>query len=143
MGLETKDKKIGDTTYRLTQLPNGLARPFVVKLFKIAGPALAHATTDKIDAALASLATNLNEEDVESAVDLLFGGDRCSYSTGNNKWPVMTKEIADIHFAGKTHELFKLLGFFIEVNFGGFLDEYKSARKRAAAARAKATDSTP
>lgn len=140
MGLETKSKTIGETTYHVTQLPSEPARKFSVRLFKVAGPAMVFAYKDNIQDALISLAQNLEEEDLERAVDLFLNVGQVEFTTSKGR-PRLDKDMANIHFAGKTHELLQLIGFCLEVNYSGFLGAFRSAMNRTAG-REMATDST-
>lgn len=128
--VETREKAIGSTSYRVTQLPSSRARKLLVRLFKTAGPAisklvdgfagkLADMDTKAIGLAIEALAFQLTEDDLEFAIEQIIDGGFVTYKAGAN-WPQLTNQIVEIHFVGKTDELLKLLGFALEVNYGGF-----------------------
>ncbi len=132
--LEKKQKQIGDTTYEVTQMPSTPARKLLARLIKVGGPALA-ALADgyngkiadvggkTIGEAITAFATSLTEDDLEYVVKQSIGGGLVAYCTDGTKWPVLTGEVAELHFAGKTHELLRLVGFVLEVNFSGFFGD--------------------
>ena len=138
MGIETKEKTIGDYTYRVSQLPASKARKLLMRLFKVAGPSLGKVLESleskdgkielqggpdvdlaKISDALALLATNVFEEDFEYVVETLLRDNRIEYMP-DGKFIPLNMELADLHFAGKIDQLFKLIGFALEVNFSSF-----------------------
>ncbi len=134
MGLETKDRTIGDTTYYVTQMPSSRARKLLVRLFKIIGPTIGAltegSTAGKISEikvkvicdVLASVAANMGDDDLEFFVREILTGGFVKYATASGQ-PTMSLEVAEIHFVGKTHDLLRLIGFALEVNFGGFFGE--------------------
>lgn len=144
MGIETKEKTIGDYTYRVSQLPASKARKLLIRLFRVAGPSLGKVLESlegkdgtmqvaalkgdkggidvdlsKISDALALLATNVFEEDFEYVVATLLREDRVEYMP-EGKWMPLNMQLADLHFAGKLDQLFKLIAFALEVNYAGF-----------------------
>lgn len=143
MGLKSQDKTIGDSSYRVTQLPAGRARKLLVRLYKVLGPAFGKlleglddqaqklAGTGKapslgdvemlsVSAAISTLALHLREEDLEYVVDQVLGSNSVEMSNGEGKWVRLTKETSDLHFAGRLDEMFRVLGFALEVNYSSF-----------------------
>jgi len=146
MGFESEDKTIGDTTYRVTQLPAGKARKLLVRLFKVAGPAFSKILSGLSESALAatknggdsseltlgdveistlgdglaSFAYHLEEADLEYTVDAIFGSGSVEYETPEGGWIRLTKATCDLHFAGKLDEQFKVLAFAFKVNYASF-----------------------
>lgn len=141
MGLQSETRTIGDTTYRVTQLPAGKSRRLLVRLYKVLGPAfgkllegfdatsvtgggkapsLLDIKMESVSQAMSTLAIHLTEEDLEFVVDRLFTGDMVEMDVGDDKWVKLTKERVDLHFAGKLDEMFRLLAFALEVNYASF-----------------------
>ncbi len=135
MGMETKEKTIGNHTFKVTQLPASKARKLLIRLFKVSGPSLGKVleglkgkdgkaslndlNLEKISEGIALLATNVFEDDFEYVVAALLEGERISYHV-DGKWPVLTLESSDNLFAGKLDQMFKLIAFALEVNFSSF-----------------------
>lgn len=124
--IETKEKIINGSTYSVTQLPARRALRLQAKLVKLLGPAasaifVASGDLDTADQAIpkavASLASQLDDKNFDQLVlELLQGQARI-----NGK--EITEHVLDMEFAGKLNELFLLLGFVLEVNFGDFFRE--------------------
>lgn len=147
MGIETKEKTIGDHAFQVTQLPATKARKLLTRLFKLAGPSVGKALEglgktlkqpgvqkkegegltinlrdldlSKLSDAITLLAQNVFEDDFEYVVAALLEGERVRIQI-DGKWPVLTLESSDLIFAGKLDQMFKLIAFALEVNFAGF-----------------------
>jgi hypothetical protein len=127
--IKTESKVIGGHTYHVTQLPCGRSRVLLLRLFKVAGPAIGKLLDSgggkvselegkAIGDALAALAYGLNEQDLEFVVDQCFG-DNVTVELDGKK-PRVTKEFCELHFAGALDEFFKVIGFVLEVNYRSF-----------------------
>ena len=154
MSFKTEEKIIGDTRYRVRVLPSSKARALLVRLLRVTGPAFSAMSdalkgakglddidTGSIGHALSSLAANLNESDLEFVISNVMAPQHLEYSSDGAAWPNMTVDVADIHFAGKTDELLKLLGFALEVNFGSFFRAYEDAKSALGRTRNKTASS--
>lgn len=124
--IETKEKVISGSNYAVTQLPARRALRLQAKLVKLLGPAVSTifvATGDldnadqSIPKAITALATQLDDKTFDQLVlDLLQGQVR-----KNGK--EITEQVLDLEFAGKLNELFLVLAFVLEVNFGDFFQK--------------------
>lgn len=130
--LKVEEVTINDRTYQISQLPLGKARPLLVRLTNLVGPAigeaLAGAEGDKLsDISLAglgnavrTLASQLRDDDLGAIQNALF--EYVKWQNDNGDW-VPLKPIADNHFAGELGLLFKVIGAALKVNFASFLAE--------------------
>lgn len=124
--IETKEKVIGSSNYAVTQLPARRALRLQAKLVKLLGPAVSTifvATGDldsadqSIPKAITALASQLDDKTFDQLIlDLLQGQVR-----KNGK--EITEQVLDLEFAGNLNELFLVLSFVLEVNFGDFFRE--------------------
>jgi len=134
--LASEELTIGGRGYRLTQLQAGRARRILFRLFKTCGPALAMLAGkegglaalkgDGLADAAKRLALDLSEDEFESIVtDLLFTG-HVEERQDNGGLLHLTKELADLKFAGRLDDFFKLIGAMLRFNFGNFLGGLES-----------------
>lgn len=138
--LETREKTIGNHTYYVRQLGATKGRQALVRLVKTLGPVLGAALggmsleqmskskepinvmdmdADTIAPLLESLATHINESDLEWFCDTF--GECTQVKTPEGGQVPLNKEKQELHFAGRYGEMFRWLGFCLEVNFKDFL----------------------
>jgi hypothetical protein len=131
VAIETREKRIGDHTYRVTQFGAKQGRALLVRIVKLAGPtfgamlsSLAQGKHKELDAALGAglgqglyeLAERLTESEVGGVMDdfakqtVLVIGDR----------EPRLSDAFDAHFAGKYDEMLLWAAFCLEVNFASF-----------------------
>jgi hypothetical protein len=132
MAIESREKQIGDYTYRVTQFGAKQGRGLLVRMIKMAGPALggalsalARGNKGEFEAAIASglsqgiyeLAERLTEAEFASVTDemakltvVVLDGDKEPRLSG----------IFDDHFAGRYDEMLQWVAFVWEVNYGSF-----------------------
>lgn len=126
MALETKTKTINGHQWQVTQWPGRHAMRMKVRLAKTLGPAVGAAASG----ASAGLDTDLADLDVAGIVSALVGRldesdtlslmqDMLHQSLVDNQ-DASSDAFFDQHFAGNFGELYKGLGFVLEVNFGSF-----------------------
>ena len=141
--LKTEEREFGDRGYRVTQLPGVKGRKLLVRLYKVLGPSFAaliddsqrktniqsvtqHSPEDielsSVSAALSVLAIKLKEEDLEYLCDQMAGCTTIRIEDAD-KWVPLSKDIQNLIFAGRYVEMFKWLGFALEVYFGGFFED--------------------
>ncbi len=131
MALEQRDKVIGSTTYRVTQLPAKLGRTLLVRITKLAGPALAAGITGvgetKAESADGALAVGAGEALRDLCMRLSpeeFGSILDEFA----KYTVLLRgeleprlaDVFDDHFAGKYDEMLHWAAFCMEVNYQSF-----------------------
>jgi hypothetical protein len=142
--LETKTALIGNTRYHVTQLPSSQARKLLVRLVKMAGPILASLLEDKdlvggtapmvervsaldsktLAAMLRDFADRVSESDLEYLCSTLGGCTQVEGSDG--KLGPLDLETQELHFrGGRLSELFRWLGFGLEVQYSDFFDGLK------------------
>lgn len=131
MAIEAKERRIGATTYRITQLPTRRGRALLVRIVRLLGPGagsfvggLGRGRTG-IDAALAlgiadgvhDLCSRLNDEDLGVICD-----EFSQYTVVVQSRDVELKlsQIFDDHFAGRYDELLAWLRACCEVNYASF-----------------------
>ena len=137
-------KKIGAHTYYVTQLNALVGRKALVRLAKFLGPALASAGKGNVTDALASVAENLSEVDVEYFCDLfaektvVTGG---KYDEGEPDLHL----IFDEHFAGEYLEMVQWLAFAFQVNFASFFAgaARQMAKQKAASNTTSGSETEP
>jgi hypothetical protein len=141
--IQSKEKGIDGATYVVTQFPARRALALQTRLLKLLGPSLATALggvhEGRIDAAVLSISLQqLGEKLDESAtVDLVM-----QLLSGTRKdGKEITEGVFDLEFAGRMDTLYKVLGFVLEVNFGGFFE--KSGIGDLLGRRAPATEEEP
>lgn len=111
--VETKEKDIQGTTYRVTQMDAVKGRKVVARLIKLLSGA-----AEGGDSALAKVFAAITEDDMDYFCDVFAANTDVGYEGG--KWPNL-KSIFGLHFAGKYGEMMEWLLFCVEVNFGNFL----------------------
>lgn len=126
MTIETKTKEINNETYSVTQLPARRALRLQAKLIKLFGPAAAEifvaagtnlSTADhSLPKAISLLTNELDDKTFDSLVIEMLQGSR---KNGEE----ITEKSIDLMFAGKLNDLFLLLAFVVEVNYGDFFQE--------------------
>lgn len=155
--LETREKVIGAHTYHVRQLGGAEARKLLVRLTKALGPVLGSLLEDMggvsgnratnlvrlqdldvkaVSKALNQLAAQLTETDLEYLVGVLGMATMAEDSEG--KALQLTKERMELHFSGgRMGEMFKWLGFALEVQFADFFSAFAPAPKADADAGEK------
>lgn len=127
MALETKTKTINGHQWQVTQWPGRHAMRMKVRLAKTFGPALGAAASG----AHSGMDTDLSELDVSGIVSALVERvdesgflslvqDMLHQTLVDNQ-DASSDAFFDQHFAGNFGELYRGLGFVLEVNFGSFL----------------------
>lgn len=144
--LETKEKTIGDCTYRVTQLPAWAAGDVFFRLGKLVAPAIAEVmgdvdkgvTQDKGGAVIAKILDRATSEDFRFLCNAFAPS--TSVLLPDGKAPKLSA-IFDLHFVGQRFpDMFSWLAFAIEVNYSGFFDKLGGLQAlvdRAAAAPGK------
>lgn len=130
--MEPVERRIGEHRYRLGVLPYGKGKPVLVRLAKLLGGPLGKLvdggggpgnlsslldTKLNVGAALAELAQNLNETDLDYLCEVF--GQACQVEMQAGKW-IPVAQVAEIHFAGKYALMFRWLAACLEVNFADF-----------------------
>lgn len=123
--VETKEKTIEGTTYRVRQLDAVKGRKVVARLIRLLSNAAAGG-----DDALSKIFASVTEEDMDYFCDVFAASTDVNYE---GKWPCL-KDVFGLHFAGKYGEMMQWLLFCVEVNFGNFLGETKPATESPAKA---------
>lgn len=132
---ETKNKKIKETTYYVTQLGSMEGRRVLLKLAKILTPLVIdktitnkHELENKLEnifirlvEGISRFVDNLSEEDFSYVMDVFIP--TTSINLGGSDTITLDKEKADLHFAGKYLEMLEWLQFCIEVNYSDFLPD--------------------
>lgn len=141
--IETKFKTLEDKaagksyTYSVTQLPAMAGLKMLARLSRALGPALAQLSdadasgeigAASLGAAVGVLCEKLSDTEIEGISKTLLSG-----STVDEQ-PLLQQ--FDAHFAGKPELALQLLGFAVEVNFGGFFDAARSALVKTPAKQA-------
>lgn len=124
--IETFEKTIGKSNYMVTQLPARRALKLQAKLLKLIGPSAAvifsAAVSDFDNAdnclphAVRLLAEQLDERNFDIFVMEMLQGVR-------KEGMELTDKNVDLEFAGNLNELFLVLQYVLEVNFGDFFQE--------------------
>lgn len=160
MAIKHEETTIGETQYRVRQLPAGKARKLLTRMFGVAGPALG-ALIEKSDgaspadgveeddegqldtagvaSALTRLALDLKEDDLEYIVGQLFDSGCVDMRTDSGDWLKLSLSLADAHFTGALAEQFKLIGFALKVNYGDFLGVLGAAKGKLKRPRPQTT----
>lgn len=140
--IETKEKEIDGSVYRVTQLGSKAARRVFLRLSKLIVPALAQSIkgTENIPAILESLVQHLSDDDVDFVCEALASVTKVVDIGTNSKGDKFDSvnnldKCFEEQFRGKTLQQFQWLAWAIEVNFADFLAEsgLKSAMINGAA----------
>ena len=124
MARETVERKIGRYVYRVNQLGAKEGGRAFVRLLKLVGGA-AGGVEGGIAGAIEGIAKNVSEADFDWATDLF--AKHTEVVLDNGKRPQLD-DVFDSHFVGHYSEMFKWLGFAVEVNYGDvFLEWLKPA----------------
>jgi hypothetical protein len=121
---ETKTQIIDDIEFRTTQLPAMRAYPLLLRLAKVAGPALSALSAAGAEADVAThLSDALGTVDPDAATALSVDLLRSTRAILDGK-PVDLSSEAGINkvFTGRLPTMFKVLAFVVQENFAGFLD---------------------
>lgn len=130
--LKTEERTIGGSAYKVTQLGASAGMQLMVRLTKVLGPVLGELTRgmgegetdlmsvrgDALAGALQQLGEKLNYEDLDYVCETL--GAFTEVSNGDGKWLRLKRDIREVHFAGNYGDLFRWLGFALEVNYASF-----------------------
>lgn len=131
MAIEAKERRIGATTYRITQLPTKRGRALLVRFVRLFGPGAGAfvgglgrarpgfdgAVGLGIADAMLDLCTRINDEDLGIICDEFA---EFTVVIVNRDVERRLKDIFDDHFAGKYDELLAWLKACCEVNFSSF-----------------------
>lgn len=142
MAIESKERRIGATTYRVTQLPAKRGRAMLVRFVRLLGPAAGAFASGvgrgaragvNLDAlmnanvamlagfgigdALHDLCTRLNEEDLSAMCDEFA---EYTVVVQSREIEQRLSKIFDDHFAGRYDEMFQWFRACCEVNFASF-----------------------
>jgi len=129
MGRQTKEKKIGEHTYVVTQFGALVGKNVLFRLTTMIGPAMAGMLKGGLSAAgLCEAITVFSGTAKEADFDWLCGPfASCSkVKQGLTTGASITLDLADQtvfddHFVGRYDEMIKWIAFAAEVNFGDFL----------------------
>lgn len=134
--LETKEREIEGTSYRVTPLGAKAGQKLLHRLFKVLGPTLADlvaeaATNPKtgapdiglsnVAAGVKTLASVLSESDFEHVVETMTRSTQVCVDRASDAWRPLASDF-EIRFAAKYDQLLRLVAFFLEVNYSGFFD---------------------
>ena len=122
------EKKIGETTYRVTPFGARKGRSVLFLLSKLLGGTLGALKDAEggdvlagISAALGAWALSAREEDFEAVCTALEGGSEFRMAVGADVavWQSLATHF-DQHFVGKYDEMIGWIAFALEVNFSSF-----------------------
>jgi hypothetical protein len=130
MAIETRERRIGDHTYRVTQFGAKQGRAMLVRLVKLGGPGVGSfvggvGRGDAMESALAlgvgdalhDLAGRLNEAEIASMMDEFA---KFTVLVQSADVELRLSDILDDHFAGAYDEMLQWVRFALEVNFASF-----------------------
>ncbi len=156
--IETRTKEIGGITYQVTQLPAMKGFKLQRRLAAILGPPAAEVMGGAVSVsellkfnlnlgvlapALRDLFERLTESELETITRSLL--ETAQVTESGKTGPVMP--VFDTHFAGRYNDLYELIGFALEVNYGDFLGglgaRFASAQARTSPIAGSNTSSTP
>lgn len=150
MSMGVEDRQIGDRTFRVLQLPALKARALFARLVQFLGPAVAGAVSSgnmsallnmDVGALVGTLSEKFTEEEL-SYFGKVLGG--CTQLVGDNgNTAVLDEKLQDVVFAGNILQMFKWMGFALEVQFSDFLSELKRIQAVALAAKEKSAQKSP
>ena len=131
MSIDTRERTIGEHTYRVSQFGAKHGRGMLVRLVKLAGPslgaalsALAQGKLSEFEAALAyalsqgvfELSERLNADEFSSVLDDFA---KHTVVVIGDKEPRLS-DVFDQHFAGRYDAMLQWAGFVVECNYGSF-----------------------
>jgi hypothetical protein len=141
--LKSQSRVIGNHTYKVRQLGASEGRKMLVRLVKVLGPVLAallratkgqklppakveetpeptapEATEAPAEAPLEVFCSRLSEVDLDYLVSTL--GPCTEVILPDGRVQALTLDVQEMHFAGSYGEMFKWLGFALEVNYSDF-----------------------
>jgi hypothetical protein len=137
MAQATEERSIGESKYRVTQLPGKKGRKMLLRLYKVFAPvfgsliegldggkkSLGDISVNSISGSLSALAMTFKEEDLEIFCEQFSSMTQLELTPGENNWVPLDKHF-DQHFAGNYGAMFTWLGFCLEVNFASFFDAW-------------------
>jgi hypothetical protein len=128
MGIEVKERQIGDYTYKVEQFGAKEGGKVLVRIAKILGVTVGGAVEagQKLDAAvigklLSGFTDSITEADYDWLCDTFANKTRVTGGEYGAKEPKL-KDFFDSHFAGDYGDLALWLSFGFEANYGSFLD---------------------
>lgn len=149
MALGVEERQIGEHVYRVTQLTALKGRALFARLIQFLGPAVAGAVSSgnlssilnmDVGALVGMLADKFTDNELAYFCTQLGS---CSEIVVEDRAQKLTNDIIDIHFGGKLLEMFKWMGFALEVQFSDFLSELKRIQVAALAVKAKSAQKSP
>lgn len=148
MAVKTEERRIGDHTYRVTQLTALKARALFARLVRFIGPAAATAigagqlpSMGDLGGMLGELTERVSDDELGWFAARLG---ECSYLVGDNgKVLQLEPSVVDLHFAGALLDMFKWMAFALEVNFADFLSVLKRTQAAASTAPANQASRSP
>lgn len=132
MAIETREKRIGATLYRVTQLPTKIGRAMLVRYIRLAGPGagafvggLSSSKAGTFDGSVGSgiaeaihdFCTRINEPELDVICDEFA---KYTIVVRSRDVELRLSDVFEDHFAGKYDELLAWLRFCSEVNFASF-----------------------
>jgi len=132
MAIESKEKRIGSVTYRVTQLPAKRGRAMLVRFVKLAGPGagafvggLGRNHGGSFDGSLAlgiaeglhDFSGRLNDDDLDAICEEFA---KYTVVVKSREIELRLSDVFDDHFAGKYDEMLSWLRYCSEVNFASF-----------------------
>lgn len=132
---QAQRRKLGEHMYEVMPLPAGKALVLSARLGKLLGGAVgklsaAQSGGDMIEAigeAFSGLAEKLDPDDFVSLVRAVTEGSRVEPSPGKS---LLVSDVFDEHFSGRLDELFGLVKFALEVNYGPLDSVLRGALRR-------------
>jgi hypothetical protein len=121
--IQSVEKKIGETTYRITPFGARKGRAVLFQLTKLLGGALSGALSGGgAKSAIAAWAASAREEDFEAVCKALEEGTQVltQVSSGGAAVPMPMSTVFDTHFVGRYDEMLLWLEAALEVNFASF-----------------------
>jgi hypothetical protein len=146
-GIKRETRQIGASEYTVFQLPFGQARKLLLRLMKLAAPALGAAASGGLAAlvgagSVRALFDGLDDDSVEEFAEALGGVSRVKNEHGV-ELALGKRAVRDGHFgAVGLFEHFEWLKFGLEVNYSDFFDDLK-ARLPGKKPAAEASEPSP
>jgi len=116
MSRETKEKKIGEHTYYVTQMGAIEGRRVFARLVKIFAPMASGGTVEE---RIARVAAEFTEEDVDFFCDVFAKTTTVSGVAYGTKQPRLV-DVVDVHFVASYEYMVQWLAFALGVNYEGF-----------------------